>query len=82
MLEDIIFALLAGLILAAVFYRLKQPIIAAYILAGMVIGPNALGIVSDIKTINILAEIGLSSCFSLLVLSSAFQKLKKLVSYQ
>ncbi|GEM_PF-249807 len=77
MLEDIIFALLAGLILAAVFYRLKQPIIAAYILAGMVIGPNALGIVSDIKTINILAEIGVIFLLFSVGLEFSFSKIKE-----
>ncbi|MBT5435167.1 MAG: cation:proton antiporter [Alphaproteobacteria bacterium] len=47
-------ALLCGLFLG----RLRQPAIVGYILAGVVLGPSALGFVEDRDQINLLAELG------------------------
>jgi CPA2 family monovalent cation:H+ antiporter-2 len=47
-------ALACGLILA----RLKQPAIVGYILAGVILGPSALGLVSGREGVEVLAELG------------------------
>ncbi len=44
--------------LGLVLVRLRQPPIVGYILAGIVLGPTALGFVSQTESINLLAEIG------------------------
>lgn len=47
-------ALLCGLILI----RLRQPAIVGYIIAGVLLGPTALGLVSNTETVQVLAELG------------------------
>ena len=47
-------AVLCGLTLA----RLKQPAIVGYILAGVVLGPSGFGLVEDVESIGLLAEMG------------------------
>jgi len=63
MLDHIIlqFALIfAGAALfATLFLYLKQPIILAYIMLGMVVGPKALGLIDDARQIEQLAHIGI-----------------------
>ena len=47
-------------LIAAVTWRFKQPLIIAYLLTGVIIGPNiGLGFVSDQTSISTVAEIGL-----------------------
>ena len=46
-------ALLCGLLLI----RLRQPAIVGYILAGIVLGPTGLGVVSNTETVQVLAEL-------------------------
>lgn len=47
-------AMSCGLIL----HRLRQPAIVGYIVAGVILGPSALGLVEDRDSINLLAELG------------------------
>src|SRR3954471_22147151 len=47
-------ALLCGLLLI----RLRQPAIVGYILAGVVLGPTGLGVVSNTETVRTLADLG------------------------
>lgn len=44
--------------IAYVCYRLKLVPIAGFLIAGVIIGPNALGLLSDLDLVNTLAEIG------------------------
>ncbi|WP_245846061.1 cation:proton antiporter [Longibacter salinarum] len=44
--------------IAYVCYRLKLVPIAGFLIAGVIIGPSALGLVDDIELVNTLAEIG------------------------
>ena len=44
--------------IAYLCYRLKLVPIAGFLIAGVIIGPNALGLVDDLELVNTLAEIG------------------------
>jgi monovalent cation:H+ antiporter-2, CPA2 family len=52
--------LVAALIGGIIAHRLKQPVILGYLVIGIVIGPNALGLVSDLQLVNILATVGVA----------------------
>jgi CPA2 family monovalent cation:H+ antiporter-2 len=53
--------MIVAAIMIAITYRLKQPSVIGYILAGIVIGPYAqpFSLVHDVNTINVLAELGI-----------------------
>src|SRR3989304_7932730 len=55
---DIGVALVVAGLLAVIFTRLKIPTVAAYLLAGLVLGPLT-GIISDRANINTIAQLGL-----------------------
>jgi len=76
-LFDIGVAILAATVLAYVARALRQPLLLAYIGAGLVIGPPGLGIVRDEKTIAELSELGLA--FLMFIVGLEID-LKKLVS--
>ncbi|MDX2377095.1 cation:proton antiporter [Microbacterium sp. LRZ72] len=50
---------IAGVI-AFLAHRAKQPLIIAFILVGIVVGPNVLGIIGDTEPLELLAEIGIA----------------------
>ncbi|HEY9856327.1 MAG TPA: cation:proton antiporter [Stenomitos sp.] len=58
LLRDLAAALAAALGMGLLFYRLKQPVIIGYLLAGLIVGPYGLKFVSDIHTIESLADLG------------------------
>lgn len=55
---------------------LKQPLIPAYIVAGLVLGPIGLGIVKDLGLIKALSEIGIAFLLFIVGLEIDFKKLK------
>jgi CPA2 family monovalent cation:H+ antiporter-2 len=54
---SVLFVLLAALIAAIILVRLKQPTLLGFILGGILIGPNGLGLV-PYQNVELLAEIG------------------------
>ena len=58
LVHDIGVALFVSGLLAIIFSRIKFPAIAGYILAGIVAGPLALGLVTDAANIDTIAELG------------------------
>jgi CPA2 family monovalent cation:H+ antiporter-2 len=49
---------LAALVCGLVMARLRQPAIVGYILAGVILGPSALGLVENRENVAVLAELG------------------------
>src|SRR3990172_2098036 len=49
---------LAALVCGLLLTRLRQPAIVGYILAGVLLGPSGLGLVSDRAQVEVLAELG------------------------
>jgi monovalent cation:H+ antiporter-2, CPA2 family len=72
---------MAGII-TLIFKKLKQPIVLGYILAGLLVGPNfsLFPTITDIKTIEIWAEIGVIFLLFSLGLEFSFKKLVKVGS--
>lgn len=75
--EDIIIIILTGLFFGIIANKLKLPSIVGYIIAGIVIGPHTGGItVSDIKEVELLAEIGVALLLFSIGLDFSFRELK------
>ena len=55
---NIAILLAAALAMGMLFQRLKQSVITAYLLVGVLAGPFGLGFITEAKQINILAEVG------------------------
>ena len=49
-----------AVILGAIAQMLRQPVLVAYILAGIIIGPSVLGLITSTEEIELLAEIGIA----------------------
>jgi CPA2 family monovalent cation:H+ antiporter-2 len=58
---DLAVIMLVAALMIAVAYKLKQPMVIGYILAGMIIGPYTppFSLVSSLETVNLLAELGI-----------------------
>lgn len=57
-LLDVVIMLAGGFMAALLFKRVGIPKIIAYILAGIIVGPSALNLISNLNEIKLLAEIG------------------------
>ena len=57
-LRDLAVIFAGSLLVILVFYRLKLPALPGFIVAGILLGPNALGLVSDPHDVEGLAEVG------------------------
>ena len=59
-LKDLVVILGLGVIIVAAFHRFRIPTIAGFIIAGIIVGPEGLGLVADMHKVEILAEIGVT----------------------
>ena len=79
-MESIFFDIGIMIIVATVFAffirLIKQPLIPAYVFAGILIGPVGLGMINDASTIRTLAEIGISFLLFIVGMELDFRKLK------
>ena len=57
-MTGIAIVVLAALVCGIAMERLRQPAIVGYIVAGVLLGPSALGIVSSRATVDLLPEMG------------------------
>lgn len=60
LLEDLLLLLLASVPVVFLFNRLRLPTIVGFIIAGVMIGPYGLNLISETKEIEALAEIGVA----------------------
>jgi CPA2 family monovalent cation:H+ antiporter-2 len=60
-IQDFAIIMIVAAIVLLVTYRLKQPMVIGYILVGIIIGPHTppFSYITDIKTINAIAELGI-----------------------
>src|SRR6266705_1540760 len=57
-LKDLAIIFAVSLIVILVFHRIKLPALPGFIVAGVLLGPNALGLISDAHQVESLAEVG------------------------
>ena len=76
LLFDLGLIFIAAAILAFIAKIFKQPLIPAYILAGLILGPMALKIIHDVEVINHISEIGIMFLLFLVGLEMELKKLK------
>ncbi len=79
--EAIIFDMAVILILSAMFAfvarMLKQPLIPAYVLTGLILGPLVLGVVKNMDLINAFSEIGIAFLLFGAGLEISFRKIRE-----
>ena len=76
-LVSIAILLTAALVGGMIAHRLKQPVILGYMLVGIIVGPHALGLVSDLNLVETMATIGVSLLMFTLGLEISFSQLKQ-----
>src|SRR3977135_333335 len=57
-LKDLAIIFAVSLVVILVFHRIKLPALPGFIVAGVLLGPNALGLISDAHQVESLAEVG------------------------
>ena len=57
-LRDLAIIFAVSLLVIWVFHRIKLPALPGFIVAGVLVGPNGLGLVSDVQQVESLAEVG------------------------
>ena len=75
LVHDIGISLLAAGALGVIFTRLKIPSIAAFLLAGVIIGPIGLGLVTDPVNVDTIAQLGFILLLFLIGLEIDFKKI-------
>lgn len=60
LLQDLLVLLLASVPIAFIFHRLRLPTIVGFMITGVLIGPNGLGLIREAQAIEVLAEIGVA----------------------
>lgn len=73
---NVAIVLAAALVGGMIAHRLKQPVILGYLIVGIVIGPYGLGVVKDVRLIEILATIGVALLMFTVGLEISFSQLK------
>ena len=77
-LRDLAVIFAGSLLVILVFYRLKLPALPGFIVAGILLGPNALGFVSDAKDVEGLAEVGVILLLFTIGIEFSLSRLKEM----
>src|ERR671932_319509 len=59
--QDFAVIMIIAAVMLVITYKLKQPMVIGYILAGMIIGPHTppFSLIRDVNTVNVFAELGI-----------------------
>ncbi len=77
-LQDLVVILGFAVIIVIVFHKLKLPPIAGFILSGILVGPQGLGLINDVHQVELLAEIGVALLLFGIGVELALKKLQRL----
>ncbi|MCD6092700.1 MAG: cation:proton antiporter [Candidatus Aenigmarchaeota archaeon] len=76
MIYDLVLITIIATVLAVVFWRFRQPTILAYLIAGMIMGPNLLNLVRDQILISAMSQLGVAFLLFLVGMQLNFNKMK------
>ncbi len=76
LLFDVGIIIIVATIIALLISIIKQPPIPAYIIAGIILGPLGLGLISDIEFIHLISEVGVAFLLFLVGLEINLKRLK------
>ncbi|MHC4161847.1 MAG: cation:proton antiporter [Planctomycetota bacterium] len=76
-LADLLALLVGGFLLGAVAERLRQSAILGYLLAGMLLGPHGIHLVSQTENVALLAELGVALLLFSIGLEFSWSRLKR-----
>ena len=77
-LTEVVALIVAGAIIAYICFRFKLVPIVGFLLAGVLIGPNALGIVRDLSLVNSAAEVGVILLLFTIGIEFSLEKLARI----
>src|SRR5258708_6034397 len=77
-LRDLAVIFGGSLLVILVFHRFKLPALPGFIVAGILLGPNALGLVSDPKDVESLAEVGVILLLFTIGIEFSLSRLKEM----
>ncbi|UCD64568.1 MAG: cation:proton antiporter [Candidatus Zixiibacteriota bacterium] len=77
-LRDLVVILGFGVIIVALFHRFRLPSTAGFILSGVIVGPDGLGLIDDVHQVEVLAEIGVALLLFGIGLELSLEKLRRL----
>lgn len=75
-LPDLVILLAAAVAIVAAFRAMKLSPVLGYLVAGAVIGPKGLGVISDLDTTSAIAELGIVFLLFMIGLELSFDRLK------
>jgi CPA2 family monovalent cation:H+ antiporter-2 len=79
-LQDFTIIMVVASIMTMISYKLKQPMVIGYIIAGMIIGPYTppFSLILNFDILNLCAEIGVILLFFVVGMEFPIEKLKKI----
>ena len=77
LIVDIVIIIAASLLFGVLAHKLRQSVILAYILVGILIGPYGFGLISNIKEVTSLAEIGVALLMFIIGIEFKFSTLNE-----
>lgn len=77
-LNELVALFLVSVVIAYLCYRVKLVPIVGFLIAGVIIGPNALGLVPDQELVDILAEIGVILLLFTIGIEFSLEKLNRI----
>ncbi len=77
LLQDLAILLLVSLPINILFHKIKLPSVMGFLIAGVIIGPNALQLIGDLESVKHLAEIGVILLLFVIGLEFSLKQLLK-----
>jgi CPA2 family monovalent cation:H+ antiporter-2 len=77
-LRDLVIIVAVSVAVVAALSRIGIPPIAGFILAGVLVGPNSLGLINDVHQVEILAEVGVALLLFGIGLELSLERLRRL----